>query len=287
MDKLKRVMTINDISGFGKCSLTVAIPILSAASLEVCPVPTAILSTHTGGFTGYTYRDLTQDLESYTDHWKSLSLNFSALYSGFLGSAKQVEIVSNIIDKFKTDKCVIMVDPCMADNGSMYPVFNKDMCLDMAKLVKKSDLVVPNLTEAAFLIGEEYKQPPYTQEYINHIMQRLLDLGAKNIVLTGVAFDNTQLGAACYDNKKDKIDYSFSEKIDGLYHGTGDVFASLLLASLLNDKDLEQSTKFAVDLTYKSIKLTYKLKTPSREGVVFEKIIPDMINRLNLNALAD
>lgn len=282
MNKLKRVTVINDISGFGKCSLTVAIPILSAALLETCPVPTAILSTHTGGFTGYTYRDLTDDLENYTNHWKNLDIKFSALYSGFLGSAQQVEIVSNIIDKFKTDNCIIMVDPCMADNGVMYPVFKKDMCIDMAKLVKKSDLVVPNLTEAAFLIGEEYKEPPYTQEYINHIIKELLNLGAKNIVLTGVTFNDTQLGAACYDNKSQKTFYSFSNKINGIYHGTGDVFASFLLAALLNDKDLEQSTKIAVDLTYKSIELTYELKTPSREGVVFEKVIPDMINRLDI-----
>lgn len=280
MDKLKRVIAINDISGFGKCSLTVAIPILSAASLETCPVPTAILSTHTGGFTGYTYRDLTEDLEAYTNHWKSLDIKFSALYSGFLGSAKQVGIVSYIIDKFKTNDCIIMVDPCMADNGAMYPVFNKDMCTDMAKLVKKSDIVVPNLTEAAFLIGEEYKEPPYTKDYINHIIDKLLKLGAKSIVLTGVAFNNTELGAASYDYKENKVSYAFSDRVDGLYHGTGDVFASFLLASLLNNKNLEQSTQLAVDLTYKSIELTFTLKTPSREGVVFEKVIPDMIKKL-------
>lgn len=282
MNKLKKVATINDISGFGKCSLTVVMPILSAAGLETCPIPTAILSTHTGGFTGYTYRDLTEDLQSYAEHWKSLDLKFSAIYSGFLGSIKQVEIVSDIISKFKTNKCLVMVDPCMADNGVMYAVFDKSMCINMAELCKKADILVPNLTEAAFLLGEEYKEPPYTKEYIVNILKALTNLGPKQIVLTGVVFEANKIGAATYDSISGEVSYSFSPKVSGSYHGTGDVFASFLLAALLNEHSLIDATKFAVDLTYKSIEYTDKIGTPSREGVVFERIIPEMIKKLNL-----
>lgn len=280
MNRLKRVIAINDISGFGKCSLTVAIPILSAAGLETCPIPTAVLSTHTGGFTGYTYRDLTQDLRPYVDHWKSLDLKFSALYTGFLGSEEQVSIVSDIIDKFKTDDCLIMIDPAMADNGCMYAVFDKTMCKDMAKLSSKADILVPNLTEAAFMIGEDYKEPPYSKEYIIHIVKSLSCLGAKKIVLTGTAFDEYNIGATCYDSLTNEFDYIFSPKILGSYHGTGDVFASFLLSALLNGKSLKEATSFAVELTYESIKITHDMGSPSREGVAFEKVIPKMIDRL-------
>lgn len=280
MDKLKKVATINDISGFGKCSLTVAMPILSAAGLETCPIPTAVLSTHTGGFTDYTYRDLTEDLQSYAEHWKSLDLKFSAIYSGFLGSIKQVEIVSDIISKFKTDECLIMVDPCMADNGAMYVVFDKSMCIHMAELCKKADILVPNLTEATFLLNQEYKEPPYTEEYIVNILKSLTNLGPKKIVLTGVVFEQHKIGAATYDGISGEVSYSFSPKVSGSYHGTGDVFASFLLAALLNKHSLIDATKFAVDLTYKSIKYTDEIGTPSREGVVFERVIPEMIKQL-------
>ncbi len=280
MEKLKRVIAINDISGFGKCSLTVAIPILSSAGLEICPVPTAILSTHTGGFTGYTYRDLTDDLNDYTNHWKSLNLEFSALYSGFLGSIKQVEIVSDIIDKFKTNDCLIMIDPCMADHGVMYSIFDKTMCTEMAKLSQKADILVPNLTEAAFLLGEEYKEPPYDEKYILYLLESIAKLGPKKIVLTGVTFDESKIGAACYDSQTKTISYAFSNKVVGSYHGTGDVFASFLLSALLNKKNLIEATQFAVDLTYECIEYTFKLGTPSREGVAFEMVIPKMINKL-------
>lgn len=281
MNKLKRVAAINDISGFGKCSLTVALPILSSAKIETCPIPTAILSTHTGGFTGYTYRDLTEDMIPYAEHWKSLNLKFSAIYSGFLGSKEQVEIVSDIIDKLKDDNCIVMVDPCMADNGAMYAVFDKSMCKDMVKLVSKADICVPNLTEAAFLIDEEYVEPPYTDEYIKHIVKSISKLGSKKVVLTGVTFESDKLGAASYDSETGRLEYSFSPKIEKLYHGTGDVFASFLLAAILNGKTLSEASKFAVDLTYKSIEITSELGTASREGVVFEAVIPDMVKILN------
>ena len=149
MSAQKRVAAIHDISGFGKCSLTVALPIISAAGIETTIMPTAVLSTHTGGFTGYTYRDLTGDLRAIAEHWKSLELHFDAIYSGFLGSFEQIDIVKDFIDMFRADGNITVVDPAMADNGQMYSLFNMEFAKAMASLCAKADIVVPNITEAA------------------------------------------------------------------------------------------------------------------------------------------
>ena len=153
---MKRIVSIQDISCFGKCSLTVALPIISAMGIEACPVPTAVLSTHTGGFTGYTYRDLTNDIPSIADHWKSLDLKFDAVATGYLGSFEQIKIVSDFFDKFKTDDNLIIVDPVMGDKGHFYAGFTEDFALEMKKLCSKADVIVPNLTEAAQLLDEDY-----------------------------------------------------------------------------------------------------------------------------------
>lgn len=279
---MKRVAAINDLSGFGKCSLTIALPILSCAGLETCPIPTAILSTHTGEFTGYTYRDLTSDLRNYYKHWESLNLKFSSLYSGFLGSVEQVDIVCDIIDAFNSEECLVMVDPAMADNGKMYSVFDKSMCANMAKLCSKADIIVPNMTEAAFMLGEEYYSPPYTKAYIHDMLLKLSKLGAKKIVLTGTSFSDEQTGAACYDVQTNELYFAHSPKVSGNYHGTGDVFASFLLAAILNGKTLPDATQFAVDLTYECIVKTAKKGTPTREGVEFESVLPKMLQKLGL-----
>lgn len=278
----KRVSAIHDISGFGKCSLTVALPIISAAGIEVSAIPTAVLSTHTGGFTGFTYRDLTEDMTPFAEHWKSLNLHFDAIYSGFLGSFEQIDIVSNIFDMLKTDDTLIMVDPCMADNGKLYTVYDESMALGMTKLCAKADIIVPNLTEAAFMLKEPYVEGPYTKEYIENILKNLASLGCKKIVLTGVYFDNKFLGAASYDSDTKKITYSFNKLVEGSFHGTGDVFASTLLSGLMNGFSLADSTQIAVDFTYNSIRSTELAKTDRRFGVNFENNIPGLLKSLRL-----
>lgn len=278
----KRVAAIHDISGFGKCSLTVALPIISAAGIEVSAIPTAVLSTHTGGFTGFTYRDLTEDMTPFAEHWKSLNLHFDAIYSGFLGSFYQIDIVSNIFDMLKTDDTLIMVDPCMADNGKLYTVYDESMALGMTKLCAKADIIVPNLTEAAFMLKEPYVEGPYTKEYIENILKNLASLGSKKIVLTGVYFDNKFLGAASYDSDTKKITYSFNKLVEGSFHGTGDVFASTLLSGLMNGFSLADSTQIAVDFTYNSIRSTELAKTDRRFGVNFENNIPGLLKSLRL-----
>ncbi len=279
---LQRVAAIHDISGFGKCSMTVVLPILSAAGIEVVCMPTAVLSTHTGGFEGFTYRDLTEDLPAITEHWKSLELHFSSIYSGFLGSPEQVDIVSNFMDTFNSDNTLVYVDPVMADEGELYSVFDDHMVDKMRELCEKADLLLPNITEACFLLKQPYQHGPYTRDYIEKLVRGLSDMGPKKVVLTGVYFDNEKLGAACYDRAEDKVEYAFSEKVPGQFHGTGDIFGSFCLAALLNGKSLLDSTQFAVDLTTECILRTVARETNRREGVDFEGVLPEMMKRLEL-----
>lgn len=278
----KRVAAIHDISGFGKCSLTVALPIISAAGIEVSAIPTAVLSTHTGGIEGFTYRDLTEDMAPFAKHWKSLNLHFNAIYSGFLGSFEQIDIVSNIFDMLKTDDTLIMVDPCMADNGKLYSIYNESMVSGMVKLCRKADIIVPNLTEAAFMLNKPFIEGPYTKKYIEDTLKELATLGCKKVVITGVYFDDKTLGAASYDCIKNEITYSFNKIVNGSFHGTGDVFASALLSGILNGFSLTESTQIAVDFTYNSIHSTELAQTDRRFGVNFEENLPNFIKSLKL-----
>lgn len=267
----KRVAAIHDISCFGRCSLTVALPILSAAGIETSIIPTAVLSTHTGGFSGYTFRDLTEDILAIAKHWKSLGLAFNAVYTGYLGSYSQLNLVSEIIGMLKEKDTLIMVDPVMGDNGRLYTSFDSSFPKGMAQLCRQADVIVPNITEAALLLGEEYREGPYTPEYIEGLFRRLSGCGARQIVLTGVYFMEGQMGAAAYDCTRGEISYCFREKIPGMYHGTGDVFSSVLLSGLLNSHSMEEALKLAVDFTTEAIHRTYEAATDTRFGVNFEE----------------
>ncbi|MCL1938836.1 MAG: pyridoxamine kinase [Candidatus Azobacteroides sp.] len=282
MKRLKRVAAIHDISGFGKCSLTVALPILSAAGIETTVLPTAVLSTHTGGFSGFTYRDLTEDMAAITAHWKSLGISFDAIYTGFLGSFEQLDLVNCFFDEFKADNNTILVDPVMADNGALYKIFSPEFAVGMRKLCERADIIVPNLTEAALLIGEKYNPGPYTEIYITDILKKLSDLGPKKVVLTGVFFDEDQLGAATYDAIQNEIAYTFEKRIPGYYHGTGDVFGSALLSAILNDFSLNESAAIAVRFTASSIQKTAAAGTDVRFGVNFEQTLPELLKDLRL-----
>ena len=279
--ELKRVAAIHDISGFGKCSLTVALPIISAAGIEVSVLPTAVLSTHTGGFTGFTYRDLTEDILPITEHWKSLNIRFDAIYTGFLGSFEQLDLVTKFFETFKTKDNLIMVDPVMADNGTLYGIFSPEFPLGMRKLCEKADIIVPNLTEAALLTGEPYHPGPYSQSYIEDMMKKLSATGPQKIVLTGVYFNDEELGAAAYDAASGEIAYYLEKRVPGYYHGTGDVFGSALLAALLNGFPLNESMAIAVRFTVSSIQKTAQAGTDIRFGVNFEQTIPEFLKDLN------
>jgi len=282
MNVQKHAVTINDISGIGRCSVTVACPIMSAAGIETSVLPTALLSSHTGGFVGYSFLDLTKEMQKIIKHWKSLELKFDSIYSGYLGSVTQINTVIDFIDTFKKDSGLIMVDPVMGDSGRFYAGFSPDHAREMKKLCRRADILVPNLTEAFMLLDRKYYEGPYTPDFINEILLDITSLGCKKAVITGVHFNNTEVGAASYDSETGIFDLALAPRIEGFYHGTGDVFASALLSGLLNNKTLAEATRIAVDFTEDSIIKTKEAGTDTRYGVLFEQCIPSFIRRLGL-----
>lgn len=277
---MKRILTIQDISCVGKCSLTVALPIISAFGIETSVLPTAVLSTHTA-FNGFTFQDLTANLTSITKHWKEQSIDFDAIYSGYLGSFEQLKIVSNIFNDFKTDKNFILVDPVMGDNGKLYSGFNQEFADSMAQLCSHADIIVPNLTEACFMLHEQYIPHGYDEDFIKRILKSLTSLGAKKAVLTGVTFDGVNLGVYGYDIEKDEYFSYFKEKLPESFHGTGDVFASALCGALTRGKSLKDALTIAVDFTVESIKHTLENQDRNWYGVDFETALPQLIKSIN------
>ncbi len=276
---MKRILTIQDISCVGKCSLTVALPIISACGVETAVLPTAVLSTHTM-FSSFTFRDLTDDMTEICKEWKKHNIDFNTLYSAYLGSFSQLEICSKIFDDFKTKDNVILVDPVMADNGKLYPAFDIKFAKEMANLCKKADIIVPNLTEASFMLGTEYVASGYTEDYIKNLLIKLTDLGCKTAVLTGVSFDNNKLGVYSYDSEKKQFFSYYRERLPVSFHGTGDIFASTLCGALSLGKPLEDALKIAVDYTVECIAVTLKNSDHNFYGVEFEKALPYLIKRI-------
>ena len=276
----KRVAAINDISCFGKCSLTVALPLLSAAGIETAVIPTAVLSTHTGGFTGYTFRDFTYDILPIARHWKQEGIKVDAVYTGYLGSKEQVEIVASAMQLIKSEKSLILVDPVMADFGKLYGGFHPDFPLEMRKLCCFADIITPNITEASLMLNMPYKEGPYTEEYIKDMLVGLSAMTGSKVVLTGVYFDERRIGAACYDNGN--IDFIFSERNPGFFHGTGDVFACTLLGAIMNGRGLKAATQIAVNFTYACIRRTVTEHPEMNYGVAFEQEIPNLIKYLEI-----
>ena len=279
MENQKRLVAINDISGFGKCSLTVALPVISAAGVETICMPTAVLSTHTGGFTGYTYRDLTCDMPDISAHWKSIDLKPDAIYSGFLGSFDQIDIVKKFAEDFKREDNLFIADPCMADHGKMYANFDKKFAKAMAELCSKADIILPNITEACFMTETEFVSGLHTEKYIETLLNKLLDMGAKNVILTGVTFEEDKLGAVFMG--QDRVaKYYFQERLPGMYHGTGDVFASSFCGAILNGISYYDAMGIAVRYVCDCIKRTQSMENPITYGVDFERGIPFYIKEL-------
>ena len=276
----KRAAAIHDISCFGKCSLTVALPIISAAGVETAVIPTALLSTHTGGFKDYTIRDLSEEILPIARHWKSENITVDAVYSGYLCSKYQIYLVMEAAHLISHKDTMFICDPVMGDNGRLYSGFEKDYPQYMLKLCAAADIITPNITEAALMLGIDYKKPPYTEDYINILLEGLYLKTRSSIVLTGVCFDERKIGAAVYDGQSKA--YVFSEKIDAAYHGTGDIFASALTAALLNDRSLKSAAQIAANFTCACIKKTVESDSDMRYGVNFESQIPNLIKYLEL-----
>ena len=269
--RLPRAAAIHDISGFGKCSLTVALPILSACGVETACMPTAVLSTHTGGIKGYTFRDLTEDMRAFWQHWLKLDIPFDAIYSGYMGSVEQTEIIGDMFDAFREKTKLIVVDPAMADNGRFYAMFDERMARGQAALCARADVAVPNMTEAALMTGQEYHAGPYTEDYLEDMCKQLCDLGAKNVVLTGARVHEEHLGACCYQGESGLFDMYCTDRVPGSYHGTGDVYASVLTAALVNDFSLPEGMKMAADFVHECLERTHAQGTDERYGVDFER----------------
>ena len=271
----KRILTIQDISCFGQCSLTVALPILSACGVETAIIPSAVLSTHTTGFTGFTCRDLTDDIPDIRQHWTKENIHFSAIYTGYLGSTKQIGYVADIFAD-NTDNCVKIVDPAMADNGKLYPAFDADYVETMKGLCAKADYVVPNITEACFLSGVDYCET-YDRAYIDLLLQKLCEIGCKNIVLTGVSYAQCQTGVVVLENGI----YSYYEhiKLPNSCHGTGDIYASAFVGALVRGKSSREAAKIAADYTVECIKYTATLDN-HWYGAAFEPVLGKLIQAL-------
>lgn len=272
----KKILTIQDISCVGQCSLTVALPILSACGLETCILPSAVLSTHTAGFNGFTFRDLTDDMPAIQAHWQKEGIKFSAIYTGYLGSLKQIGYVKNILETMGTEDCIRVVDPAMADNGQLYSIFDMEYVEGMKDLCGVADILVPNITEACFLTGTEYKEV-YDEAYIAALVEKLLALGAKTVVLTGVSYEAGKTGVLVYENNK--CHYYVHNKIAKGCHGTGDIYASAFVGALMNDKTVFDAACIAADYTVKCIENSQG--DPSHwYGAKFETALGDLIQML-------
>ena len=276
---MKRIITIQDISCVGRCSLTVALPIISAAGVECGVLPTAVLSTHTA-FDKFTFCDLTDEIEPISKTFSELNIDFDCIYTGYLGSFRQLALVDDFIASHKKENTTVVIDPAMADNGKLYHGFTPEFAKAMANLVRHADLVVPNLTEACFMLDIPYTEE-YDEDYIKDILVRLTKLGAKRAALTGVSFDKDKLGAYSYDSETGKFFYYANNLLPVRYHGTGDIFASAAVGALMRGQSVENALSVAVDYTHECIKLTMEDENRRTYGVNFEEAIPYYIMRLN------
>lgn len=273
----KRILTIQDISCLGQCSLTVALPVLSACSVETCVIPSAVLSTHTGGFSGYTFRDLTDDIPKIQKHWQAENIKFDAVYTGYLGSTRQIDYIKDIFLAFESDGCLKIVDPAMADNGRLYKGFDSEYAAEMKSLCREADIIIPNVTEACLIASVEYRES-YDEDYIVRLLHSLSSEGMKTVVLTGVGYSDEKTGVVVFENSE--ISYYEHERICDGCHGTGDVYASAFTGALMNGKSIFEAAKTAADFTVLCIKNTVG-DSSHWYGVKFEPCLAELIRAVS------
>lgn len=282
MDKLtplKRIVAIHDLSGLGKCSLTVALPVVSASGVECACIPTALLSTHTGEFTGWTRRDLSGEMLPIARHWKSVGAAFDGIYTGYLASPEQGALVEQVIDTVADEGTMIIVDPAMADNGEYYAGFDDAMCEAHRRLCARADVITPNITEAALLAGVPYRAAPHDRDYLETLMACLASLGPRVVAITGVRPRSGGIGYAvrCPEGEFFRI----SAARDGMFYGTGDLFASAFSALLVRGAGVESALPAAAALVEESVRRTEARGTPRRFGVDFEGALPAYLQAVN------
>lgn len=286
---IKRIAAIHDISCLGRCALTVILPVISAMGHQCVPLPTALLSTHTGGFKNMFFADLTHQMGEIARHWRSIGTDFDAIYSGFLGSAEQIEMLTGFIRDFsrKNDgtPAFIAIDPVMGDDGELYSTYTSDLMLGMSRLCYGADLITPNLTEACFLTGEKYPSHILSEdegkEMAKNLLQRLSEkFGCKRTVVSGISCENEGkkgVLTAAFEEKKAMPYFHGTALMSRSYPGTGDLFASVLLGKLLSGEDFEAALDYACDLTAYAISFSEGYATPIRDGLIIEPCLRELM----------
>lgn len=271
----KKVAAINDLSGFGRASLCSIIPTLSSMGVQVCPVPTAIMSTHTGDFENYTFHDMTEEIPAYIDHWEQLGLTFDCIYSGYLGSPRQAELVADICRRFRREDTLVVIDPVMGDNGSLYSSISTEMIPEMRKLIAEADIIVPNYTEAALLLGRELKEH-ITKEEMREWLRALSDLGPDTVLITSAPDTEREdmVGVVAYERSCENYWKVTSRSLEDYYPGTGDVFASVLIGALLGGESLPGAIDWAAQFVSQCIKASSGYDYERRDGVQLERVLP-------------
>ncbi len=273
MDSIKRIAAINDLSGASRCSLTVALPIISALGIQCCVMPTAILSNHTG-FESFYFEDYTRGMDKFSGEWEKLNLKFDCIYTGFLGSDKQIELVENFMADFNEADTKIVIDPVMGDDGKIYTTYTEKMCLEMKKLVSYADVVTPNITEACVLSDTPYTSENITMDTALDICKKIYDMGAKNIILTGIKTDKT-VSNYVYSGNGDGSIYT-TPLIKTYYTGTGDLFSSVICGMYVNGMDIKSCAEFATEFTKKATQKSYELGLKWEEGICFELFMDEL-----------
>lgn len=276
----KKIAMINDLSGYGRCSLTVAIPILSAMRIQCCPVPTSILSNHTG-FPVWFFDDYTEKMERYLEKWKELSLSFDGIATGFLGSEEQVRIVRDMIVCFRKKETKVIVDPVMGDNGRAYHTCTPKLCQEMEKLVRMADVVTPNLTEACILTGKEYKSYRWKQNELFSLAEDIQKLGPKTVVITGVESPPKEGKAGSLTNvileENGRVSFLQNQKSGKGRPGTGDMFSAVVAGAVVQEADIKDGVRLAAGFVKSCIKKSDELEVPRENGVCFEELLPEFI----------
>ncbi|WP_372995242.1 pyridoxamine kinase [Lutispora sp.] len=276
---IPKTAAIHGVTGFGRSSISVVIPVLSSMGIQVCPLPSAVLSSHPGGFDNYTFYELTNEMEHAIDCWKEENIKFDCIYSGFLGSAKQVELVKRLIEN--NDSKLIVIDPVMGDHGKLYKITDEDIKNGMLSLIEKAYVITPNLTEACLLAGKDYNDKPLDLQKVKHLLKKLSDLGPANVVITGIRISEGSYGNFGYSKEDDsywKVNYTH---IPAQYPGTGDIFASALTGYIVKGFDLPQAVSGASRFVSLAVEKTYMAKTPVREGILLENMLFELSNANN------
>lgn len=274
MNETTKILTIQDVSCYGQCSITVALPIVSAFGIETAVIPSAVLSTHTAGFTDYTVRDLTEDLPLIREHWESEGIFFDAIYTGFVSSITQIDYIKDIIDSRLKPEGTVFIDPAMADHGEFYNGFDQDFADKMGELCKLGDYVLPNTTEACYLLHKPWKED-FSKEEMLEMADELSAFTKRHVILKGDTHKEGKMGMIVLDKKESTKDFVYNDKVDHVSHGTGDVFASAFVGSTMIGKTPCESAKIAGEFTKKAIEETVGDSTHTY-GVKFERVIPQL-----------